>query len=60
MEFDYNKDYGQRLKAALKILSRFTITRDGLVKYIREDGTAIYGKDAVKLFKKDMKPCCRM
>lgn len=42
--------------AALKILSRFTVTRDGLVKYIREDRTAIYGKDAVKLFKKDMKP----
>lgn len=41
---------------ALKLLSRFTLTRDGLVKYIREDGTAIYGKDAVKLFKKDMKP----
>lgn len=42
--------------AALKILSRFTLTRDGLVKYIREDGTTIYGKYAVKLFKKDMKP----
>lgn len=41
---------------ALKLLSRFTLTRDGLVKYIREDGHAIYGKDAVKLFKKDMKP----
>lgn len=41
---------------ALKLLSRFTLTRDGLVKYIREDGHIIYGKDAVKLFKKDMKP----
>lgn len=42
--------------AALKILSRFVLTRDGILKYSNDDGRTIYGKDAVAAFKKDMKP----
>lgn len=42
--------------AALKILSRFVLTRDGILKYSNDDGRTIYGKDAVAAFKRDMKP----
>lgn len=42
--------------AALKILSRFVLTRDGILKYSKDDGSIIYGKCAVAAFKNDMKP----